>query len=337
MRLISFIIIVLSLNISCNNAGKEEANKGSNEPFAQSVYEISSRIDQNPESANLYAARARIFYENEGFDNAIGDLEMAVQLDSLNEEYYHILSDIYLEYFKSKRAILTLERGAAVLPDPRATLIKLAETYLIVRQYDEAFYAIDRLVERDPLNGKAYFLKGLVYQDQGDMDKTINALQTSVELDAEQIDAWVLLGEIMTSQEDPKAMMYFENALRVDSTSIYALHSKAFYLQNNDRLPEAIDVYKKLNRFHPTYADAFFNTGILYLEMDSLDQATKHFDITINLEPAYALAYYYRGVTNDLKGQKEMALRDFEQALQLDPKLDKAEVAMKQLRKDLEL
>ena len=336
MRLVYYMLFVLLLNMACGNSTQDENQEDAVNSFSQSVKELSDRIDKNPEAANLYAARARVYYDSEGFDNAISDLEMAVMLDSLNEEYYHTLSDVYLEYFKSKRAIRTLEKAVAVLPDPRATLTKLAETYLIVRQYDEALFTIDRLVTKDPMSSKAYFIKGLIYQDQGDKEKTINALKTSVELNAEEIDAWVLLGEIMTSQKDPEALVYFDNALKVDSTSIYALHSKAFYLQNNNRIPEAIAIYKKLNRFHPSYADAFFNTGILYLEMDSLDQATKHFDITIKLEPAYALAYYYRGVSRDLSGEKENALTDFEQALQLDPKLTRAEEAKKQLQKDLE-
>jgi curved DNA-binding protein CbpA len=44
----------------------------------------------------------------------------------------------------------------------------------------------------------------------------------------------------------------------------------------------------------------------------------------IKLRPTYAAAYYYRGVLQKIEGNLDLALRDFEAALEIDPKLAEA-------------
>ena len=49
----------------------------------------------------------------------------------------------------------------------------------------------------------------------------------------------------------------------VNPNNIAAWHSKAFYLQNNGKVKEAIELYKKINHLDRHYLDAYLNAGIL--------------------------------------------------------------------------
>jgi len=52
-----------------------------------SIAALTQKIPESPQSPDLYAARAGIYYENEGYDEAIQDLQMALRLDSTNIDY----------------------------------------------------------------------------------------------------------------------------------------------------------------------------------------------------------------------------------------------------------
>ena len=101
-----------------------------------SIDGISQKIAADPSNADLYVERATLFYENEGFDEAIRDMRQALMIDSVNVDYHHLLADIYLDYFKSHLALNTLERAVALYPERIPTLLKLSEFQLILKQYD---------------------------------------------------------------------------------------------------------------------------------------------------------------------------------------------------------
>jgi len=127
------------------------------------------------------------------------------------------------------------------------------------------------------------------------------------------------------------AVKYLDNAINIDSNNIQALHAKAFYLQNHDRISDAISIYKKINALDPSYAEAYFNTGILYMEIDSFQHAKVHFDIAVKNNPTMALSYFYRGLASEKLGEIESAKSDFQQALNLDPEMERAKVSLKAL------
>ena len=84
-----------------------------------------------------------------------------------------------------------------------------------------------------------------------------------------------------------------------------------------------------MERIHNT--QMLILTGILYLELDSIEKAYEHFDILIKIEPQNHLGYYYRGITNMFSGKTELAKRDLEQALVFNAGFEKAKIALEEL------
>ncbi len=60
---------------------------------------VSERIKQTPDNPVLYANRAKLYFDNGMFDDAIIDLEKAIVLDPKNEGFKR-----YLEVVKSAKA-----------------------------------------------------------------------------------------------------------------------------------------------------------------------------------------------------------------------------------------
>ncbi len=321
-----FIALVLVFASSCKNESKTDAPKFG-KTGNRAIDSLTELIFKNPKQADLYFQRAQLFNENGekgGFDFAIEDMKYALSLDSTNIEYHHFLGDVFMDYSQSRLAVETMERAAALAPTRLPTLLKLTEFYLITKQYGQALQTIDKILKQDPQNSEAYFLTGMVFKEQNDEARAINAFQKAVDLNAGNKDAFFELGQLFTKRGNPLALKYFDNVLLQDSLDVNALMGKAFYFQENKRVPEAIEIYRKIIMNDQHYEAAIFNLGLLYFDQNDLEKAHFHFDLCIKESPTYFKAYYYRGVISEKKGDKTAALKDFQQALEFNSSYDKA-------------
>jgi tetratricopeptide (TPR) repeat protein len=329
------LALLLGVSACQNNSSKpDEAPAGASATAGPpAIEDLTKRIEASPNNAELYAARGFLWYENENYDEGIADLEKAIQLDSTRAEYFHTLADVYMDYYKSRKALNIMERAGAAFPKRVPTLLKLAEFQLIVKQHTQALFTLERIRQIEPLNPEMFLMFGNVFFDMDKKDQAITAYQSAVENDPGLIDAWIKLGTLLADKGSPIAEKYFDNALRVDSNNIDALHAKAYFLSNKkDDLKGAIQLYKKINTIDQQYVDGYYNLGLIYLDMDSLDQAYKSFDLAIKFDPTFPGAYYHRGHAAELQGKREQAISDFKSTLNLDPEYEAAKAGLQRLK-----
>ena len=173
---------------------------------------------------------------------------------------------------------------------------------------------------------------GMNFKEQENIDRAIGSFQTAVENDPDIVDAWINLGQLHAEKGSKLAKYYFDNAVKVAPDNIPALHARAEFLHFSNQPQEAIATYKKINILDPGYSESLFNTGIIYLEMDSLASAKTHFNLAIQTSPTYIIAYYYRGLTSELMGNKAAAKSDYQNALNLNPNFVRAKEALEKLQ-----
>lgn len=311
---------------------KEKAQEGAAMVISPEIARLSAELAANPRRSDLYYARAQAFYDRESYDEAIADLQQAWQLDSTHAEYLHLLADAYLDYFKSREALRTMERAAERFPERIPTLLKLSEFQLILQQHEASLKTIDRVFRLDPQNAEGYFMFGMNFKEMGDTARAINSFQTAVENDPKLIDGWINLGQLQAALGNPIAARYFDSALRISPGNIQVMHAKAFYLQSQDKLAESLVLFREISSLDPQYTDAYFNAGLLYLDLDSIPQAYKQFQVALETNPVFIEGYYYRGVAAEIMGNKEQARRDYEQALRLAPDYQDAQEGIARLR-----
>lgn len=293
---------------------------------------LNERISKNPNDGDLYALRAEFFYENNSYDQAILDMTRALTLDSLNLEHHHLLADIYLDYFRSRLALQTMERAVAIAPNDIPSLLKLSEIQLFLKLNQSSLTSIDKVLRQDPQNALAYFFTGKNFEELGDVNRAINAYQEATENDPKMLDAWIKLGQLHASINGSLAEDFFNTAIEVDSNSTIALNAKAEYRWSQDDPQGALKLYKKAILKDPAGEKSYYNAGLVYMELDSLDKAYQHFDIAIQNSPLYIGAYYYRGYAAELKGDATQAKTDYEHVLRLAPDHQRAQEGLARLR-----
>lgn len=280
--------------------------------------EITERIARNPTVDSLYFIRAERNYNLAHFDEAITDLKYAIQLDSLNALYYHLLADALLDNNQSFEALNTMKEAARVFPGRIQTLLKLAEYQNILKQYDESIKTTLQVLSVDPLHAEGYLMIGLNYRDLKDTANAILSLQKATTYDDKMADAWLLLAQLNKFKDQVYATRCLTNAYNIDTNSIQTLHAIADFYQDQDPL-KAISCYEKIISLDPSYIDAIINAGIVYFSIDSFSKALDHFTIACERDPSNALFYFRRGTVKEAINDLEGAKTDYQIAIRLAP------------------
>ena len=292
-------------------------------------------IKEAPDNHDLYFQRAKYYYNLEGYDQAIDDLEKAIAIDSSFLAYHHLLADVYMDYYKSKPAVTTLRLAADQFPDSLQTLLKLSEFEFILKQYDESIKTCDKILRKDGQNAEAYYMLGRNFKGKKQVKRAINSFQTCVENDPDHIDAYFELGNLFDQQKNPIAEKYFDNALRIEPKQVGVIFAKANHYHNMGKLNKAVEHYKKAIVIDAQYADAYYNTGLAYLEMDSIRLGYDHFDLTVKISPTYIMGYFYRGYAAEAMGNLTAAKSDYEKVLSFAPDFERGIEALENVNKKL--
>lgn len=320
IRLLPFLTLFLVLLAACGSDPAADYDPTSAVTTTDpAIAELTRAIAAEPGNADLYAQRASMAYDKKNYDAAIADLSAALSIDSTNVPYHWHLADVYLDYYRSRLALRTLERAAALDPANVETQLRLAETQLTLKQYDDVLVTISEITKLDPRNPDAYLLLSQAFVETGDTARAINAAQEAAEIDPDLTDAFITLGQLLFAKGLPRAGQYFDAAVAIDPADPYALHAKADYLRDTDRLPAAIETYRAASRADRQYVAGYFNAGLLYLELDSVAPALREFDLVVKNDPLHIRGFFFRGYANELAGELNAACADYDVALRYAP------------------
>lgn len=327
------IIIALSIVtfIACEDPKTQDKVVLNTETGVPEIDKISALIAKDSTNADLYYQRAELYTQREVYTEAIRDYDQAIQLDSTQAMYYHGLADALLDNQMSFEALEMMKKARALFPERIGTALKLSEFQLIVRKYLEALQTTNEIIELKPTEAEAYFMKGMIYRDMGSNAQAMEAFQKAVEFNPELSEAYLYMGDLMSEENPDLALRFYDNAILVDPKNPINHHSKALHLHQRGQLQEAMASYKEAHLLDMQYSEAFFNAGLLYLELDSIPKSYQMFNIAVETEPSFAKAYYYRGLTAELKGDTAQAIGDYQMALRYSPNMGEAQKALSNL------
>ena len=281
---------------------------------------VNQKIIDNPNDANLYNERAKIYLKYKQLEEAINDAKRSIRIDSTNANYYLTEADVFFVANETKNCKDVLEKVVVKFPTNTDGLLKLGELFYFVKQYEYAFAKINQALKVNENLAKAYYLKGNIYKEIGDTAKAISSLETAIEQDTKNYGAFLDLGIIYSARRNGIALEYFDNAININPGSSEALYAKAKLLQDLKKMDEAIVIYNRILSSDSLHAFSLYNLGAIELEDKSnAAKALDYFSKAINANPKYAEAYFARGVCYQELKDKNNAMADYSMCLQLKP------------------
>lgn len=323
MRLYLIILLgIISLAlVSCGDSKPTEQQMDSNlftgNPGTDAL--IKKLQEEQPTSPQPYDSCAALIIRDSLFEKAIPYLQKAISLDSNYMDAYSRLADCYLYTNQSRKAIDMLEKAVAKQPNNIRMLLSLAELQYILVQYEGSGATLQKVLDIDPTNADAFYLLGMNYKENADAAKAAGAFQTAVEQDPDMLRAYVQLGRLSEEEDQPVALKYFENVLRIDSTNRDGRFGIAWHYHKKKNLTEAGKWYKKIILDDQQDTEALYNYAYLSLEADKFDEAIRLFTACLGADPTNAKAYFFRAVAYEAKGNLSNAMSDYETAQRFAP------------------
>lgn len=324
--------------MACSTSSTDESENMSSDNTSESksdnaeLARLNSAITESPDKDELYNERANELIRLKKFPEARQDIEKALSMDSTRASYYLTYADISFAQGKIYDARQALVKAVQLDPGNVKPKIKLAEIYLIVKEHKESVILLNEVLQTDKLNLTALFMRGMNYKEVGDTTKAVSDFQKIVEIDPDYYNAHMQLGVIMQAQNNPAAVGFFDNALKVDPKSEEALYGRGLWYQDHDELNKAIQDYTSIIAINPMNKNAHFNLGYIHqIYLKTFPEAVKHYSNALKADAQYSQAYYNRGLCYEQMGDVQAAADDYKAAVTLKPDYTVAEAGLKRV------
>lgn len=336
MRWISATIIALTM-VACTTDApstdepKEQQVASNTED--RSIESINALILEDPLNIDLYNERAAFHINNGNLGAAVEDFDRALKIDSTHAKTLHEKGNTLFRTKNFDGAFASYKSCLSHHPDDIDCLLRAAEMNIHLRQYGKAIEHINNVLRQDDHQAMAYYMKGRIYKEQGDSSLAVSSYQTATEVDPEFYDAFMEAGLLYSEAGSDVSLEFFNSAIEINPQSVEALYAKAFHLQKTGfldtlRWGQAQEVYQQIMEVDPRNAVAHFNHGFIDLEYrQNYTVAARSFSEAINLLPGYFQAYYNRGLCRESLDQSNLALADYEKALEINPTYTAAAIA----------
>jgi tetratricopeptide (TPR) repeat protein len=171
--------------------------------------------------ADVFVAAAILAYEDKRYDEAVGLLNQALQIDPENVDAYYYLGLSNLAQGKREPAVEALEKARARSPEDLAVLTQLGVTYFTLEQYDKAEPLLTRVFSVAPrTDGVGYYVGFMRYRKK-DYQGALRAFQTGAtqDPDLQQLTRFYTGLTLAQLNLPERAAAEVEEALRLQPTS----------------------------------------------------------------------------------------------------------------------
>ena len=319
MILMSILILSsCSENISKKNNDVKTDNAVSAEKSDVDI--ISESIMSDSLNADLYVQRARLNLTNEKVSLAIRDINSALSIDKKNIDALLVSADIYYALGDEDNILLTLNKACEYAPLDTRPIIKLSELSFLQGNFRMAGAYVDKALEMDKYNPKAYYMRGMLAMTESDTVSALKNFMTSRMQQSDFVDPLVQIAHISTAKNDTLAKSFFKEAMTVDPDNYYLTYDYAMYLQENGFPEEALSCYDSLLKIMPDNVDFNFNKGYVYLVyLGENELALESFNKVLQLDPTNTDALFNVGRTYEQMGDYINAKSIYLQILRNNP------------------
>lgn len=329
----SITILVFSIFISTSvfllscNTGKEtdKVTATTSDTITDELTRLTNSIVNNPKETKPYLERAIYYAHRDKFNEALADINAALDINEKDPNVYISLSEVYMYSGKMQRALDALKKAKNLAPSNDEIDVATARVYLTMSDYKQTFTVLREALKKNPDNAEAFFISGLANEEMGDTINAIDSYQGAVSKNNKHYDALKQLGILFSLRHDPLAIDYLRNAASLRPKSPDPLYILGMHYQDNNQPDKALSVYQEIIQIDSTFKLAHYNTGYIYLVYKSdYQQAVDAFSRAIKIDSEYVDAIYNRGYAKELSGDFEGARKDYQQVLRMKINDDKA-------------
>lgn len=199
--------------------------------------------------------------------------------------------------------------------------------------YSEAFQLFNEALSRDPKQGMAYYLRGLLFAGRGNHQEAIKDLTQAIEINPDGLslaDIYVFRGNCYEELDDKRnAMKDYEKAIQINPNFISAHHRKGSILflwgmmsnpikvDTTELLTLAVEEFDFVVQSQPDNIQVYEQRGRTRSMLGDKVGAIEDFSVCIQQNPNYHVAYQERGMAFSQLGRNKDAVNDMREVLEI--------------------
>ena len=270
------------------------------------------------------------------------------------------LADAYLSSGNFDRAEKEFQKVLLQNPSQTDILLKMATIYIQKKQPEKALLELDKFHADNPETVESLVLYGRAHGASGDINSAESLFKKALQLDPGSVAPRLNLAKVSLQKKNlAKAKNYLEEVISIDSQEIEAYYLLANIETRQGDREAALAAYQKIIQVDVKQLQAFYMSGILQMDLGDLDAAKatvdkilasfadrpegsrlnglllyrqgKYAEAKIALESSlqkqqHLLSYFFLGLSYYGLEQYELALNQFQKALDLNPGFERARV-----------
>jgi tetratricopeptide (TPR) repeat protein len=161
----------------------------------------------------------------------------------------------------------------------------LGEIYFQAHEYTSAKECVAQVLEAKPEYFEATFLMGLIQHRKGNLKEAQATLEHAIGLKKDSSAAHASLGSLLAEiGNNQLALKHLTTALKLKpSAPVHFLMGAVYYSEGQQK--RAIEHLKKATKLDPQFGEAYYQLGLLCLEMNWLRKAQECFKTAQALNP----------------------------------------------------
>jgi tetratricopeptide (TPR) repeat protein len=326
----SLLSVLSALSMSCalQSLAQSEGDfargvaefRAGNYSSATALLEHAEAVSPGTTDALLFEGKALIHLSN--FPAAEQALQRYLKSHPASSDALYLLGFVLHRQNRPAESLAAYTRAAAINAPTGDDLKVVGLDYVLLDNYADAIKWLQSAVERDPKNKDAWYYLGRALYTKSRFAEARQAFLTVLSLDPYDAKAENNLGLIYeTEGQAPAAMEAYRKAIAWQEQSLHPSEQPYVNLGNllmeQGQAKEALASLQKAVGLAPNNAFCHMTLGIAYRQDGTLDQAQAELEAATKLEPDNPTAHYQLGRLYKEQHALDRARAEFEKTAEL--------------------
>lgn len=201
-------------------------------------------------------------------------------------------------------------------------------------QWEAGVAAAEAALKEFPEDARLYVEYGaMLYNNGGDVNKAMNALNRAIELDETMIGAYSAAAAILASENEYRAAYeWYSQAAERDPENPSWYVAQGNMARATGELDLALEVFEAATTRFPNFAPAHYGIALVYQQLGEKENAAEAITQALQTMKGQDVQYFLRaGEIYEWSERSAEAIAAYRQAIQLDPNNAPAAAALQRL------
>ena len=298
------------------NKAKDQAKQGQ---YEEALANIDRAIELDRKSSEPYFIRSNIQFELGQYEEALKDINQAVKLDGKLSKLYFMRSNIQFVLGQYEEALADINQAIELDSGPPKK--PYLQRFIRRDVFRQALAGIERAIESGMKEGPlVYFTRASLMEKLMRLHEALVNVNQAIELNGENSQFYFLRARINyhLGSHLKQALADINRAIELNDKS-----PKLYYLRSNinrdlNKPEEALKDINQAIEANNKEPEFYYGRARIRFELGQYEEALKDINQAIKLNSRFAKLYYLRSNINRDLNRPEKALADINRAIKLD-------------------